>query len=366
MNKPFFKISVLAILAVGCGQAVTPGTELTKNTEKGAQTSENPENQDFISFAVSSVGDLPECTENRKSQIAYVKEDKSLYTCDSSWVKVELAQVAQAVNNTISTVAGTQGSVGVTGAQGAQGAQGATGPQGIQGEAGPQGIQGPQGATGPQGPQGPQGIAGADGSTYTHFFEAGIQQYHRCLDLSFPDFTALEGCPNGHTSLKPFILASFTGPWGTNGATITYEQSSGGWSYFNASVTAFKTSKASNNLFVTCNVTYRFSNVLYQVSKTVVQTVELVGGVLTKTGGSNCSFDLAHLDNIYSYRRRLVINQTWDANNRMLLDFSNEFTTTAGLTTGWQQIQSKFEGENLETNDLFLKKRSSEYTTINL
>jgi uncharacterized protein (TIGR02145 family) len=136
---------------------------------------------------VTSVADLPDCTQENQGEQVLVKNEASPRICvDGTWfatfekVMDDFTCSAEALHDgsgykilcngdSIGTV--LNGTNGVPGAQGIQGIQGIQGEKGDKGDTGEQGIQGEKGDKGDTGEQGIQGEKGDKGDTG----EQGIQ-----------------------------------------------------------------------------------------------------------------------------------------------------------------------------------------------
>lgn len=98
-------ISMLATVVVisSCG-----GTSSSSESDNGVANK--------LSFAVDSAAALPTCDLARAGALAYVTAEKKFYTCEDSWVAIEIK--------------GEKGDKGETGAAGAQGVKGDVGASG--------------------------------------------------------------------------------------------------------------------------------------------------------------------------------------------------------------------------------------------
>ena len=85
-------------------------------------------------MVVDDEDSLPDCTEDNKGQMVFVKAIKNFKYCDSSWVDIDIK--------------GEKGEQGETGGQGEQGIQGEKGDRGEKGDEGAQGTQGETGQAG--------------------------------------------------------------------------------------------------------------------------------------------------------------------------------------------------------------------------
>jgi hypothetical protein len=124
---------------VSCRDGGSSGGSGTTSNE------ENKSNRVISSMILSGASDLPTCTSDKNSSLAYLQTEVKFVTCNSgSWQDTSLAPLKGEAGAT-----GAVGAVGATGVTGSQGLTGPTGAQGSTGGAGTTGIQGAQGLTGP-------------------------------------------------------------------------------------------------------------------------------------------------------------------------------------------------------------------------
>lgn len=130
-------------LAPGCA-----GTDVEEDREE-------VELEEWNSYYVDSMDDLPTCDSSTLGRLYYVSSVSLFYACtqDSGWLYVDLT--------------GPQGPPGEVGTTGPQGETGESGPKGDSGENGTDGADGQDGAPGQDGSDGQDGADGQDGTDGT-------------------------------------------------------------------------------------------------------------------------------------------------------------------------------------------------------
>jgi hypothetical protein len=158
---------VFGLFAVACGAqdgslpadllaTPTPSTPVAEidpqvQAKSMQKMSTTPAESQLVSMAYNLAVELPECTVEREGVLAYVKDEKTFYTCSSlNWDVIDVSGKAGKDGADGQSITGQ---VGPTGARGADG-QSITGPAGIAGRDGRDGSNGSTGATGLQGLQG--------------------------------------------------------------------------------------------------------------------------------------------------------------------------------------------------------------------
>jgi len=149
----------ILFLAPGCA-----GTDVEEDREE-------VELEEWNSYYVESMGDLPSCDSSTLGRLYYVSSVSLFYTCtkDSGWLYVDL-----------------------TGPQGPLGEVGDIGPQGETGESGPKGDPGENGTGGADGQDGSDGQDGTDGTVILPECELAPWGYCVGANLNSMDLSGLD------------------------------------------------------------------------------------------------------------------------------------------------------------------------------
>lgn len=102
MLVTFMKIVFVISVLTGCGSESSPeGANIDPKADEKAVVVNDP---DIHSIALDSKSELPDCSDENKSQLAYIIEEDQFYVCKAEWKKI--------------TIKGAKGEKGDSGANG--------------------------------------------------------------------------------------------------------------------------------------------------------------------------------------------------------------------------------------------------------
>lgn len=77
---------LIILLLISCGTKDNNKSDSNNNIDVKHEVVDTQ----IYSIALDDIGNLPDCNETRKNQLAYIKDEEKFYVCDGGWAEIEI------------------------------------------------------------------------------------------------------------------------------------------------------------------------------------------------------------------------------------------------------------------------------------